>query len=142
MSTEYFISNRNKREEIQAFNKFWEEKLIAGLKTQINNYCNEVDGDYVNINFAEDIIMDKVSKISYAPADTTSYETKIGSSRWNGKRTLFQWEGACINDHVIRDEMSLVDFFADKDIQKQYYITDEYNAEYTFNEFLDKIRHV
>ncbi|MET3569277.1 hypothetical protein [Enterocloster citroniae] len=44
MSTEYYISNRRKREEILAFNRFWEEKLIPGIKEQINEYCERPTG--------------------------------------------------------------------------------------------------
>lgn len=37
MSTNYYIFNRKKREEIQEFNRFWEETFIPGLKQQVED---------------------------------------------------------------------------------------------------------
>lgn len=142
MSTKYYISNRKKREEIQAFNDFWEKNLIPGLKKQIGDYCKEASGEYVNPAFAEAVIDDKVSGFSYPPGDASSYEAEICSTRYNGSRTLCQWEGICVDDDIIRDESSLIDFFQVKENQKRYCITDEYDKEYTLAEFLDMIRSV
>ena len=44
MSISYYIFNRKKREEIQEFNRFWEETFIPGLKQQIEAYCGERNG--------------------------------------------------------------------------------------------------
>lgn len=140
MSVDYYLSNRKKREEIQSFNEFWENHLVPELKNRIMDYCDEVDGDHVNSDFAKQVIDDRVSSFSYAPGDTTSYETLIGSSRWNGRRTLFQWDGAYVDGRVISDELSIIEFFSNKEHQIQYCIIDEYNKEYTLNEFLDKIK--
>ena len=48
LSISYYIFNRKKREEIQEFNRFWEETFIPGLKQQIEAYCGERNGTYVN----------------------------------------------------------------------------------------------
>ena len=141
LSTEYYISNRRKREEILAFNRFWEEKLIPGIKEQINEYCGEANGIHVNMGFAERVMEDEISKICHAPGDSQSYETALGSSRSNGKRTLFQWEGSYVDDHIIRDEGSLVDFFSHQANQDHYCIVDEHGTEYSIEDFLKKIKY-
>lgn len=140
MSTEYYLSNRKKQEEIQAFNKFWEEELIPEFKQKIIDYCKKADGRYVNEMFAEQIIEEKITDISAAPGDSQGYETIIGVSRWSGKRPLFQWEGSYIEDCIIRDEGSLVGFFASKTNQERYCIVDENHKEYTLKGFLEKIK--
>lgn len=140
MSTEYYLSNRKKKEEVQTFNSFWENRLIPELKKRITDYCMDLNGIHVNQSFAEQIIDNRISPISCTMTDSTSYETLIGSSYWNGKRTLFQWEGAYVDGHVIRDEISVVEFYSNKENQTVYSIVDEYGTEYTLNAFLDKIK--
>ena len=129
------------REEIQAFNRFWEETFIPGLKQQIENYCSEVNGTYVNAEFGNEIVRESISGISGAPGKSESYETVIGVSHWNGKRNLFQWEGSYVEEHIIRDEASLVDFFNSKMNQQQYSIVDEFDKEYTLDAFLNAIKY-
>ena len=70
-----------------------------------------------------------------------SYETVIGVSHWNGKRNLFQWEGSYVEEHIIRDESSLVEFFNSKTNQQQYSIVDEFDKEYTLEAFLNAIKY-
>lgn len=140
MSTRYYLSNRQKRKEFEAFNVFWKEKFIPGLKNQINNYCMEVNGEYVNKGFAEAMIDETVAQIIYTPGDSTNYETEVCSTRWNGNRTLCQWEGVAVDGWVIRDEISLTEFFAKNSNQGQYCIVDEYDMEYSLNDFLQKIK--
>ena len=84
LSTSYYIFNRKKREEIQEFNRFWEETFIPGLKQQIEAYCGERNGTYVNPDFGNEIINEKISGISDAPGKSESYEMVIGVSHWNG----------------------------------------------------------
>ena len=40
LSTNYYIFNRKKREEIQEFNRFWEEIFIPGIKQQIEDHLS------------------------------------------------------------------------------------------------------
>lgn len=141
MPTIFYLTNREKKEEILSFNRFWEEYLIPGLKAQIKGYCEEISGEYVNTDFAERIINDIISSISSTPKNPSSYETEIGVSRWNGKRVLFLWEGAYIKDKIIRDETSLVDFFKIRANQERYCIVDEHDVEYTIDSFLNKINY-
>ena len=103
LSTNYYIFNRKKREEIQEFNRFWEETFIPGLKQQVEDYCSKRNGTYVNTDFGNEIIKEKIAGISGAPGKSESYETVIGVSHWNGKRNLFQWEGSYVEEHIIRD---------------------------------------
>jgi hypothetical protein len=141
LSTSYYIFNRKKREEIQEFNRFWEETFIPGLKQQIEAYCGERNGTYVNPDFGNEIINEKISGISDAPGKSESYEMVIGVSHWNGKRNLFQWEGSYVEEHIIRDEASLVEFFNSKMNQQQYSIADEFDKEYTLDAFLNAIKY-
>ena len=141
MSTNYYIFNRKKREEIQEFNRFWEETFIPGLKQQIEDHCSKQNGAYVNTDFGNEIIGEKISGISGAPGKSESYETVIGVSHWNGKRNLFQWEGSYVEEHIIRDESSLVEFFNSKTNQQQYSIVDEFDKEYTLEAFLNAIKY-
>ena len=97
MSTNYYIFNRKNREEIQEFNRFWEETFIPGLKQQVEDYCCKRNGTYVNTDFGNEIIKEKIAGISGAPGKSESYETVIGVSHWNGKRNLFQWEGSYVD---------------------------------------------
>ena len=141
LSISYYIFNRKKREEIQEFNRFWEETFIPGLKQQIEAYCGERHGTYVNPDFGNEIINEKISGISDAPGKSESYEMVIGVSHWNGKRNLFQWEGSYVEEHIIRDEASLVEFFNSKMNQQQYSIVDEFDKEYTLDAFLNAIKY-
>ena len=141
MSTNYYIFNRKKREEIQEFNRFWEETFIPGLKQQVEDYCSKRNGTYVNTDFGNEIIEEKIAGISGAPGKSESYETVIGVSHWNGKRNLFQWEGSYVEEHIIRDEASLVEFFNSKMYQQQYSIVDEFDKEYTLDAFLHAIKY-
>ena len=59
LSTNYYIFNRKKREEIQEFNRFWEETFIPGLKQQVEDYCSKRNGTYVNTDFGNEIIKEK-----------------------------------------------------------------------------------
>ena len=129
MSTNYYIFNRKKREEIQEFNRFWEETFIPGLKQQVEDYCSKRNGTYVNTDFGNEIIEEKIAG------------TVIGLSHWNGKRNLFQWEGSYVEEHIIRDEASLVEFFNSKMNQQQYSIVDEFDKEYTLDAFLHAIKY-
>ena len=61
MSTNYYIFNRKKREEIQEFNRFWEETFIPGLKQQVEDYCSKRNGTYVNTDFGNEIIKEKIA---------------------------------------------------------------------------------
>ena len=81
------------------------------------------------------------TRISGAPGKSESYETVIGVSHWNGKRNLFQWEGSYVEEHIIRDESSLVEFFNSKMNQQQYSIVDEFDKEYTLEAFLNAIKY-
>ena len=141
LSTNYYIFNRKKREEIQEFNRFWEEIFIPGIKQQIEDHCSKQNGAYVNTDFGNEIIGEKISGISGAPGKSESYETVIGVSHWNGKRNLFQWEGSYVEEHIIRDESSLVEFFNSKMNQQQYSIVDEFDKEYTLEAFLNAIKY-
>ena len=42
LSISYYIFNRKKREEIQEFNRFWEETFIPGLKQQMSTRILEM----------------------------------------------------------------------------------------------------
>ena len=116
MSTEFYISNRIKKREVTSLNNFWEKQLIPELKKHITDYCNELNGQYIN------------------------NETLIGTSYKNGNGTLFQWEGESVDGHVICDEVDIVGFFSNKENQIKYCIMDEYGKEHTLNEFLDRIK--
>ena len=140
MSTEFYISNRIKKREVTSLNSFWEKQLIPELKKHITDYCNELNGQYINNDVANRIIDSKISPISSVMDDSFNYETLIGTSYKNGKGTLFQWEGESVDGHVICDEVDVVEFFSNRENQIKYCIMDDYGKEYTLNEFLARIK--
>ena len=89
MSTEFYISNRIKKREVTSLNSFWEKQLIPELKKHITDYCNELNGQYINNDVANRIIDSKISPISSVMDDSFNYETLIGTSYKNGKGHFF-----------------------------------------------------
>jgi len=79
MSTEFYISNRIKKREVTSLNSFWEKQLIPELKKHITDYCNELNGQYINNDVANRIIDSKISPISSVMDDSFNYETLIGT---------------------------------------------------------------
>ena len=67
LSTYYYLCDRRKREEVEAFNQFWEFDLIPGMEKQINDYCNNLAGTCVNSKYADFIIQEKLSNLFDTP---------------------------------------------------------------------------
>ena len=132
MSTSYYLVNRKKYEEYQAFQDFWENRLVPHVKESIENYCSSVDGEYVNNDTAEDVLEELENRCSFCPLSMESASERV---RAYSPRTGFFWDNMSVNGILIYSLETLHSFLED---HPEYFLQDEYSKEISFEKFCEE----
>ncbi len=79
MSTSYYLTNNDKYKEYLAFQEFWENTLLPGIKDDIEKYCASAEGEYVNSDTAEDVLEDLKQHLPFCPLSLEDCSKRIGA---------------------------------------------------------------
>lgn len=132
MSTSYYLVNRKKYEEYQAFQDFWENRLVPLIKESIENYCSSIDGEYVNNDTAEDVLEKLKYRCSFCPLSLDDTGTRIGAY---SPRNGFFWDNMSIDGIYIYSLEELYGFLKE---HADYFLQDEYSEEIGFEKFCEE----
>lgn len=136
MSTNYYLADRNKKEECKKFEKLWEEEWFPQFKSSIYNFCTMTNGEIVNIDLAESIAEDHLCGFSYSPLSDTLYEQSFLTVNKSG---IF-WHKCVVENITLDSQENLIKFFSVKENQEKYLIEDEDGRVYTLNDLLDRLK--
>ncbi len=109
MSASYYITNKKKLKEYQAFQEFWDNRFIPGIMDSIREYCEGAAGEYINQSTARDICDEISFGLPSCPISIDDSSMRIGTfSRISG----FLWDWADIEGTVISSVADMVSFLS------------------------------
>ncbi len=130
LSTTYYLTNVKKKESYDRFLEFWQTEIVEMIEEKIKAYCKKNTDNYVNSDFAEELIEStSISSLRWGPdiCDRAEGE-RIGTST----AKAFYWDRLSIDCHCIYSYESLLRFLKS---HPEYSITDEYNKTVCAEEF-------
>lgn len=132
MSTTYYLRNRQKYKEYEAFRGFW-ENLVSKTKLSLTEYCEKTNGELVDRALAKDIVDDTISRIKRCPIDQEQFDMELficSESFVHMRYEVCTKSGACIQD------VASFEAFMKTEEAKRYQIVNEYWEEVSYEEML------
>lgn len=124
MSTNYYLVETAKKEELNRFSDFWENTFYPQVKNLVDKYFKENQGKFINNDTLEDVMnADSMCLLKYCPLNDDHFSCHIGTST----ATNFYWDYLSLDwgKSVIYDFDSLKNFLEEN---PSYAIYDEYNT--------------
>lgn len=121
MSRCFCVTDTEKKAEYDKFNEFWENILLPETKQRINDFCEQMQGKYVNEDFAEDVIEENLKSLTYTTLSSDAYDYEIGTLTTE----KFFWFGTEVEGEYISSKESLKNFLKNN---PKYVLTDEYGT--------------
>lgn len=79
MSTSYYLYKKDAKQEYEKIKKYWEEEFVDAAKGMIIKKCEEINGEFINRDYAKEKLLSDYHFISnFFPDYDIPTESEIG----------------------------------------------------------------
>lgn len=131
MSTNYYLVDKNKKEEYVKLVNFWENVLFANVTTLIDKFFEENKGQVIDTDLKEDILKsEKITSLKQCPIYDDICSVRLGCATATG----FYWDYVSLNwsTMCVSDYETLATYLRE---HTEYIIVDEYDEIISLEKF-------